>query len=72
MTEPKACRLLCNWAGVGQFEGWIAEQDWQVVPGGWTFIDKLHSWRFRIAVIPGGLQIAAGKPGDDLEPRRSS
>ena len=63
MTEAKARRLLRNWPGVGQFEAWIAEQDWQIVPDGWTVAGELQNWRFRIAVVDGGLQITAGQPG---------
>ena len=63
MTEPKARRLLRNWPGVGQFEGWLAEQDWQVVPGGWTVMGELPGWQFWIDVIAGGLRITASAPG---------
>ena len=63
MTEAEARRLLRDWSAVGQFEAWIAEQDWQVVPGGWTVTSQFQNWRFRVDVIPAGLRVSASAPG---------
>jgi hypothetical protein len=63
MTGGEARRLLRNWPGVGQFEAWIAEQDWQVVPDGWTVTSHFQNWSFQLEVIPAGLRISASAPG---------
>ena len=63
MTEPEARALLRRWPGLGGLEAWIAEQDWQPAPGGWSVMGELRGWRFRIGIVPGGLRLTGGELG---------
>ena len=57
-------RILLRYRGGGLevIEGWIAEQPWQVAPGGWAVIPELQGWHLRVEVIAQGLRISAGEP----------
>jgi hypothetical protein len=63
MTEPEARALLRRWPGLGGLEAWIAEQEWQEAPGGWSVTGMLQGWCFRIGIVPGGLHLTGGEPG---------
>jgi hypothetical protein len=63
MTEAEARALL---AGVSydKLGPWIAEQLWQVMPGGWRVEPALRGWRFRVEVAGAGqLRITANTTG---------
>ena len=52
MTEGEACAALRGFVAVGELERWIAEQPWEVAPGGWAVAGELHGLRFRWSVFP--------------------
>ena len=56
MTEAEARAALRAFVGVGDIEPWIARRRWQAAPGGWTVAGELQGWRFRVEVVPGGVQ----------------
>ncbi len=57
MTEAEARAALRAFVGVGDVEPWIAGRPWQAAPG------ELQGWRFRVEVVPGGVQVVASTPG---------
>ncbi len=58
MTEAQARAALRAFVAVGEIEQWNAEQRWGPAPGGgWTVPADLHSWRFRIEPLPGGVRV---------------
>ncbi len=42
MTEAEARVALRAFVGNGDIERWIAEQPWQVVPGGWMVLEPFQ------------------------------
>ena len=74
MTEAEARAALRAFDGVGDVEPWIAVRPWQAVPGGWTVAGELQGWRFRVEVVPGGVNVIAstasgGEPAVWFVPR---
>jgi hypothetical protein len=74
MTEAQTRAALRAFAGVGEIEPWIAAQPWQTVPGGWTVTGELQGWRFRLAIVAGGIRVSAymgkGEPAAWTVPAR--
>lgn len=74
LTEAQARAALRAFVGVGEIEPWIASQPWQAVPGGWTVTGDLQGWRFRLAIVAGGLRVSAsmgkGEPATWTVPAR--
>jgi hypothetical protein len=62
MTDVEARRLLRDWPGAGEV-AWIAQQQWQAAPGGWTVNGELQGWRFQIEIAAEGLRVSASMPG---------
>jgi hypothetical protein len=62
MTEDQARALLRKWPGVGQFEGWIADQPWRIVRDGWVVSTEFQGCRFHLEPIESGLRITASAP----------
>ena len=69
MTEAEARAALRAFVGVGDVEPWIAGRPWQAEAGGWSVAGELQGWRFRLEVVPGGVQVVASTPGGG-EPAR--
>jgi hypothetical protein len=63
MTEDEARHLLRAWGGADRLEGWIAEQDWQPAPGGWTVVGTLRGWCFRLETVGSSIRVTAHAPG---------
>ena len=63
MTEAEARAALTAFVAVGDIERWIAEQRWEAVPGGWRVREQLHSWRFRIEPVAGGVRVVMSGRG---------
>jgi hypothetical protein len=64
MTEAEARQLPRDCSGLIGLKAWIAGRRWKTAPSGWIVSGKLQGWQFRIDVIPAGLRISAGAPGD--------
>ena len=65
MTEAEALAALRAFVGVGEIEPWIAEQRWEAMPGGWRVRGQLHSWRFALERVPGGLNVVMSVRGGE-------
>ena len=65
MTEAEARAALHAFVAVGEVERWIAEQRWEAVPGGWRVREQLHSWRFRIEPVAGGVRVVMSVRGGE-------
>ncbi len=65
MTEEGARAALRAFVAVGEVEPWIAEQPWEAVPGGWRVRGQLHSWRFVIKRVLGGLNVVMSADGSE-------
>ena len=57
MTEAEARAALR--AFVGDAEPWIAEQEWEATPDGWTVPVPLEGWVFRLEPVTGGICVTA-------------
>ena len=68
MTEAEARAALR--AFVGDVEPWIADQPWKAVAGGWSIAGELQGWRFRLEVVPGGVDRAGAVAKQVTRPRR--
>jgi hypothetical protein len=62
VTEDDARVLLHAFDSVGGLEAWIADQPWQVAPGGWTVTRELQGWSFRLVQVPWGLRVIGSAP----------
>ena len=65
MTEDEARTALTAFVAVGDIERWIAEQRWEAVPGGWRVREQLHSWRFRLEPVAGGVRVVMSVCGGE-------
>jgi hypothetical protein len=65
VTEEEARAALRAFVAVGEIEPWIAEQPWEAVPGGWRVRGQLHSWRFVIERVLGGLNVVMSVHGGE-------
>ncbi len=66
MTEAEARAVLAAFDGLGGLERWIAAQrPWEAVPGGWRVREQLHSWRFRIEPVAGGVRVVMSVRGGE-------
>ncbi len=63
MTEAEARAALRAFVGIGGIEPWIAGWPWKAAPGGWTVAGELQGWRFRLEVVPAGVNVIASTPG---------
>jgi hypothetical protein len=63
MTEDEARQLLRDCSGFGGLEAWIAEQPWEVAPGGWTVTGRVRGRSFRLEPFGSSLRITAAAPG---------
>ena len=59
MTEVEARAALRAFVGVGNVEPWIAEQEWEATPDGWTVPVPLEGWLFRLEPVGGGVRVTA-------------
>lgn len=59
MTEAETRSVLEARPGIGVFERWMADQPWREIAGGWLVTGILQGWRFRLNLVPGGVQISA-------------
>jgi hypothetical protein len=66
MTEAEGRALLRQYPGARGIEVWISLQPWQSAPNGWTVARDLEGWSFQLTLVPGGLQVTAVVPGNDL------
>jgi hypothetical protein len=64
MTEAEARDLLrnCDWPSDDGLEAWMADQPWEIAPGGWTVTDELQGWRFKVEPTPEALRLTAWPP----------
>ena len=59
MTEKEARAALRAVVGVGAVEPWIAAQEWEATPDGWTVPVPLEAWVFRLKPVAGGIRVTA-------------
>jgi hypothetical protein len=65
VTEDEARTALRAFVAVGEIERWIAEQRWERVAGGWKVREQLHSWRFRVEPVAGGVRVVMSARGGE-------
>ena len=65
MTEAEARAALRAFVTVDEIEPWIAEQRWERVAGGWRVREQLHSWRFRVEPVAGGVRVVMSVRGGE-------
>ena len=61
MTEAEVRAALVTWGAlsVGGLEAWIAVQDWQATPDGWTVTEQWQGWSFDLVAVAGRVRITA-------------
>ncbi len=57
LTEAETRAALRAFVGVGNVEPWIAAQEWEATPDGWTV--PFEGWVFRLELIAGGIRVTA-------------
>ena len=58
VTEAEARAVLRTFEAMADVEQWIAEQPWELIPGGWRVRGRFHGrWRFRLEPVPDGVRI---------------
>ena len=65
MTEAEARAALAAYDAIGGIEPWIAAQRWEAIPGGWRVREQLHSWRFRVEPVAGGVRVVMSVRGGE-------
>jgi len=65
ITEDQARAALASFDGAGGPERWIAEQRWDVVPGGWVVPEPFGELCFRVEPVAGGVRATAFPGGGE-------
>ena len=63
MTEAEARAALTAFAGANRAGPWIARQEWEATPSGWTVAVPLDGWVFRLQPVAGGVRVTASAGG---------